>query len=88
MLELLRPLLVELAQLFEALGPHLEEPRWTDAAKVLEEMIEVLKRPSAFFEMIRARDAEADANRINALELLRKLVPRKGQAMVRLRRRA
>lgn len=84
----MRQQLVELAQLFESLGLHLADPRWTEAGKRLDELIEVLAKPSEYYMAIKAEDEARDRNRLEALEQLVKRMPRKGQARALFRRRA
>lgn len=72
LIESLKPFLLELEELLGALGPHLSDPDWTEAAKKLDEMIAIVKRPSAFYRRVRAREL--------ALE---RWPPRKGQRSVR-----
>jgi phytoene dehydrogenase-like protein len=57
-------LVQELAQQLDALGLHLRDGRWTEAAKRLHAVVGELSRPSEFYERIRLiekRDAEAAA---------------------------
>lgn len=93
LLEALRPLLGELEEMLAALGADLADDRWTEAAQKLRELVEVLKRPSAFYTRVRAAEQQLEQRTLDAIERASRMMPRpprKGQARAQLpmRRRA
>lgn len=83
LLESVRPVLIELEELLGALGAELVDERWTEAAKKLGELVEVLKKPSEYYKHVRDIDAARELVKGPAIRFIRK-----GQAWARLRRRA
>ncbi|HEY1554838.1 MAG TPA: hypothetical protein VGF94_08390 [Kofleriaceae bacterium] len=50
--ETLAPLLAELLELLDAVGAHLEDDRWAEAATKIRAAVEELRRPSELYERV------------------------------------
>ena len=94
-LEPAREMLRSLEQLFAARGAEGAGSMWAEASRRLDEVIEVLKRPSEFYLTVRKRELELEQLAIEqrdrieaAARSLVRLLPRKPQARVLGRRRA
>lgn len=93
MLGSVEPVLRELAQVLDALGAHLEDERWTEAAAALWGALAVLRKPSPRYEanLQLEREAVAVPDEPAASSTIRLVPPRKGQlsiaALERRRRR-
>jgi organic radical activating enzyme len=90
----LKDFLRELEQLLGAIGVETDQTMWSEASKRLDELLEVLKRPSEFYLEMKNIEDEEQRRELAALERAReaaaaivKILPRKTQAWVKWPRR-